>query len=137
MSTSPRIPVLADAGQAEAHLRAMIDPDHLSSPTVLVVGCDGGARPTSHVEVVDCDLDAAPSECAEVLDRLLYRMEDGPPVMGLALGLTRPGGEQVQAYDRTWFRAFHRICHQRGLTPYGVYTVTRTGARPVHLDDAA
>jgi len=49
----------------------------------------------------------------------------------------RPGGEEVQPYDRTWFRAFHRICHQLALTPYGVYTVTRTGARPVHIDDAA
>ncbi len=137
MSMPPRSPYLADADQAEAHFRAMIDRDHLASPTMLLICCDAAARPTSHVHVVGCAVDASPTECSEVLDRLLVRMPDWPPVAGLALGLTRPGGEEVQPYDRTWFRAYHRICHQRGLTPYGVYIVTRGGARPVHVDDAA
>ena len=137
MSKPQRIPNLADAEEAEAHFQAVIDRDHLSTTTVLVVWCDGDARPTSHVHVIGCTPDASPSECTEVLDRLLTRVEGGPEFVGLALGLTRPGGEEIQPYDRTWFRALYRICHQRGLTPYGVYTVTRAGARSVHIDDAA
>jgi len=137
MSKARRTPTLADAAEATAHFRAVIDRGRLSTWTVLVVCCDADARPTSQWHVVGCAADATPSECGAVLDDLVGRAEYGPPVTGLALGLTRPGGEEVQPYDRTWFRAYRRVCHQRGLTPYGVYTVTRSGARPVHIDDAA
>lgn len=137
--TDPDTVSLTDPGQAEGHFRAMLDRRHLGSPTVLVVCCDHLGRPIHHVHVVDCDLDASPSECAVVLDELLERVgrDDGWRPHGLALGLTRPGAEQVLAYDRAWFRALYRVCHRRGLTPHAVYTVTRAGARPLHIDDAA
>jgi hypothetical protein len=137
MSKSRRIPNLADAAEATAHLRLVIDREHLSARTVLVVCCDANAEPIHHWHVLGCIANPTPSECSAVLDDLVGRAEEGPPVTGLALALTRPGGEEIQPYDRTWFRAYHRICHHRGLTPYGVYTVTRSGARPVHIDDAA
>jgi hypothetical protein len=135
--TRAQTPTLADPDQAQAHFRALIDRGQLASASALVVCCDAEGRPTSHWHVVGCDPDAAPSECTAVLQELLNRSEQGPSVRGLALGLTRPGGEEVQPYDRMWFRALHRVCHHRGLTSYGVYTVTRTGARPVSIDDAA
>jgi hypothetical protein len=137
MPKERRIPTLADPAEAIAHLRAVIDRDHLATWTALVVCCDARGRPTDHWHVVGCAAEATPSECGAVLDDLVGRSEDGPAGMGLALGLTRPGGEEVQPYDRAWFRAYHRVCHQRRLTPYGVYTLTRTGARAVHIDDAA
>jgi len=137
MSKTRPTPTLADADGATTHFQSLLDRDHLSSWSVVVVCCDDQVRPTQQWHVVDCAPDASPSECAAVLDNLLWEVEPGPAVAGLALGLTRPGGEEVQPYDRTWFRAYHRICHHRGFMTYGVYTVTRTGTRPVHIDDAA
>ncbi len=137
MSKARRIPTLSDPREAEAHFTSAIDQSRLATPTVLVVCCDDQARPIHQWHVLGVDPDATPSECGCVLDDLVDRAEHEAPVAGLALGLTRPGSEQVQPYDRTWFRALYRICHQRGLSPFGVYTVTRAGARPLHIDDAA
>ena len=139
MSNGRRTPTLTDTEQAQSHFRSVVDRRHLATATALVVCCDSQGHPNAHLHVVDCDVEASPSDCTALLDELLSRVEGevGPMVSGLAIGLTRPGGEEVQPYDRTWFRAFYRVCHQRGLTPYGVYTVTRAGARPVHIDDAA
>lgn len=130
-------PTLSDPDEAQAHFRSAIDASQLATTTALVVCCDAHAQLIHQWHVLDVDLGASPSECAAVLDSLVSQAEDDARVAGLALGLTRPGSEQVQPYDRTWFRALYRICHQRGLTPYGVYTVTRAGARPMHIDDAA
>jgi len=137
MSKNQRIPTLTDATEAADHLRAMIDSDQLSRRTVLVVGCDPRARPVAHWHLLDCAEDATPSDCSVVLGELVTRLELDSAIDGLVLGLTRPGGEEVQPYDRMWFRAYRRICHHRALRPYGAYLVTRAGARPVHIDDAA
>jgi hypothetical protein len=139
MSSLRRIVSLANPEQALDHIRSTIDPHCLASPTALVVWCDDRGRPTEHVHILECDLDAVPSQCAEVLDTLLDEAGRGvgPPPGGLALGLTRPGDEHVQPYDRSWFRALHRFSHRRGLTAYGAYVVTRSGARALHIDDAA
>jgi hypothetical protein len=137
MTKTRRTSTVADADAANAHFRAVIDRDQLTSASALVVFCDDQARPTNQWHILDCDVDPTPSECGGVLNELISRLADGPAPTGLALGLTRAGGEEVQPYDRAWFRGYHRICHLRGLTPYGVYIVTRIGARPVHIDDAA
>ena len=137
MTDVRRIPNLSNATEAADHLQTMIAPDQLSQRTALVVGCGPRARPTGHWHLVGCADEATPSECAAVLAELVARLELDSPVHGILVGLTRPGGEEVQPYDRAWFRAYHRTCHQAGLTPYGVYTVTRGGARAVQIDDAA
>jgi hypothetical protein len=139
MSSIRGIVSLANPELALDHVRTMIDPGCLGSPTALVIWCDARGHPTEHVHILECDVNAVPSQCAEVLDTLLDEAMrgTGPPPAGIALGLTRPGDEQVQPYDRSWFRALHRVAHQRGLTTYGAYVVMRTGARPLHIDDAA
>lgn len=137
MTTTPRTPALSDSEQARAHISAMTEPDQLTEATVLVVGCDHRAEPVAHLRVVGCDPAATPSQCTAALDELLTRVPGDLSIQGLALGLTRPGGEEVQAYDRVWFRALHRVCVQRGLAAYGVYTVTRVGTRALQIDDAA
>ena len=139
MAKTPWIRRLTDPDQAAEHYRLVIDPGDLGRPTALVLCCDDDGYPATHLHLVDCDLDATPSDCAEVLDELLERLECHPhPVYaGVSLGLTRPGGDQVQAYDKAWFRALYRVCHRRGLDALGVYLVSRGTARPVHIDDAA
>lgn len=139
MPKTPDIPRLTDPCEAEDHFRLVIHPDHLGMTTALVICCDDQGRPGTHVQVLDCDASASPSECAEVLDTLLERLGAvvQPSEAGLCLALTRPGGAQVQDYDKAWFRAFHRVCHRRGVIPVGVYVVSRAGIRAVHVDDAA
>lgn len=139
MPRTPVTPRLTDPEDVAEHLRAALDSRHLGTPTALVICGDSAALPVNHFHVVDCDAEASPSECAAVLDELLARAasEDQAAVAGLLIGLTRPGGDQVQAYDRTWLRALHRVCHRYGLTAYGVFTRTRAGVRAVHIDDAA
>jgi hypothetical protein len=138
MSSLRRIVTLTNPEHARDHVRTLIDPGCLGSATALVVWCDDRGRPTQHLHVLECDMDAAPSQCAQVLDMLWDEAtRSGSPPSGIALGLTRPGDEQVQPYDRSWFRALHRVSHQRGLATYGAYVVTREGTRPLHIDDAA
>lgn len=139
MSRAQSTPRLTDPGEVEEHLRAAVDSRHLGTATALVICCDSDARPLAHFHVLDCDADASPSECAAVLDELIVGAADEqePAVGGLVLGLTRQGGDQVQPYDRSWFRALYRVCHRHGLIAFGVYTLTRAGARAVHIDDAA
>lgn len=129
---------LDDTRQAREHLALVCNPRNFASHTLLLVLCNSRAEPLLHVEVVDCDPDAGPTDCSTVLDNLLFESCDSDTGLhGLALALTRPGGERVQAIDRTWFRAFHRTCHARGLRPLGVYVVGAHGARLVQIDDAA
>jgi hypothetical protein len=139
MSTSPWIPRLNDPRDAVKHFRFSIQDHDLGTPTVLVVCCDVDARPVMHLHLVGCVLESTPTECADVMDALLERLEgeQHPPYSGLAIGLTRPGGEHVQPYDRAWFKAFFRVCHRRALEAHGVYVVGRAGARAVQFDDAA
>ncbi|MDX6298383.1 MAG: hypothetical protein QOI51_2240 [Nocardioidaceae bacterium] len=139
MSNSAWMPRLNDPDQAEDHFRRAVRGGDLTGATALLVCCDTESRPLAHLLVADCDLDASPSENADVLGMLLhaFKRESTPSLAGLALGLTRPGSEQVQHYDRSWFRACYRVCHQRGLVCHGVYVVTRGRARAIHIDDAA
>jgi hypothetical protein len=137
--SAPHRPRLCDPAQAEHLFEMAVEPRFIGTTTALLVCCDNESHPLGHIHLLDCDLDAPPSELTDVLDHLLGRaaMIEPTTLAGLALALTRPGGDQVQAYDRAWFRALYRICHRRGLTTHGVYIVTRTGARPVTIDDAA
>ncbi len=139
MSKEAWIPRLSDPEEAAEHLALSIDRRDLGAATVLLVCCDALAHPVANLHVVNCDLQASPTDNAAVLDMLLDRLAHAghPAPSGLVLGLTRRGGEQVQPYDRAWFRAFYRLCHRRGLVPHGVYVVGRGGARAVHIDDAA
>lgn len=139
MSRTPSTPHLTDPEDAEQHLHNVLDVRHVGTPTALVVCGDSAGVPIAHLHVLDCDAEASPTECAAVLDEMLARTAagEGSPVAGLLMGLTRPGGDHVQAYDRAWLRALYRVCHRHGLTAYGVFTVTRTGVREVHIDDAA
>ncbi|MDQ3485129.1 MAG: hypothetical protein M3445_06925 [Actinomycetota bacterium] len=133
-----RQPRLDDTAQAREHLALVCNPRHFASHTFLLILCDVRAEPLLHVEVVDCDPDAGPTDCSTVLGNLLFDSCGATTgVHGVALALTRPGDEGVQAIDRTWFRAFHRTCHARRLRPLGVYVVGVHGARPVQIDDAA
>lgn len=139
MTNTPLPPRLTDPRQAADHLLMMLDRRHLSTPTFMLVGCDVRGHPQFHVHVVDCDTDVSPTLCAEVFDGVIakYGHAEATPVAGVVLALTRPGGDEVLPYDRICFRALHRVCHHRGLDAFGVYVVTRMGARPVHIDDAA
>jgi hypothetical protein len=139
MSTKPRIPRLDDQDQAEDLFLLAIDRRFLGTPTALLVCCDADARPLAHAHLVECDLAPTPSALSDVLQAVLDRLEFAgtPEVAGVSVGLTRPGGEQIQHYDKTWFRAVHRVCHRRGLVVHGVYVVSPVGARAIHIDDAA
>ena len=133
------IPRLTDPADAAELYRLTIEPRDLGQPTTLVVCCDSDGHPVANMHLVECDPQPTPSECATVLEEVLARLDSErvTAYAGLSLGLTRPGGEQVQPYDKAWFRAFHRVSHRRGLTALGVYVVSRRGARAVHIDDAA
>lgn len=130
---------LSDPDEAEDHFRLAVSGAAIGGATALLVCCDRESRPVAHLLVADCDPDASPSENADVLEMLLqtFTRESTPSLSGLALGLTRPGSEQVMPYDRAWFRACYRVCHQRGLACHGVYVVTGGRARAIHIDDAA
>jgi hypothetical protein len=132
-------PRLSDPRQAERLFEMAVEPRYLTEATALLVCCDATSRPLGHIHMLDCDLDPPASELTEILDHLLDRAADIEAVAlaGLALALTRPGDLTVSAYDRSWFRAFHRICSRLRLASHGVYIVTRSGVRPVTMDDAA
>jgi hypothetical protein len=132
-------PRLSDPQQAERLFEMAVEPRFLATATALLVCCDATSRPLGHIHMLDCDLDPPTSELTEILDHLLDRAAEIEPtaLAGLALALTRPGDASVSAYDRAWFRAFHRICTRLGLAQHGVYIVTRSGVRPVTVDDAA
>jgi hypothetical protein len=132
-------PRLSDPRQAQAVAELAFDPAYIGTPSAILICCDDESRPVGHIHLMHCQLESSPSELTEVLDALVDRareIESGY-LGGLALALTRPGGDEVQAYDRAWFRALYRICHYRGLSAHGVFIVTRTGARQVTMDDAA
>lgn len=139
MTNTTRTPQLTNPQQAADHFTLMLERRHLSTPTFMLVGCDSRGHPLYHVHVVDCDADMSPTMCAEVFESVLarYGALDALEVAGVALAVTRPGGDEVLAYDRICFRALHRVCHHRGVAAIGVYIVTRSGARAVHIDDAA
>jgi hypothetical protein len=140
MTAMRRDPVLRDPHQAADHLCGLVSPSSYSQYTLMVVTADSASRPVHYIEVVDCSPDPSTSECAAVLDNLLAAVQASPlgaAPRGLLLGVTRPGTETVQSSDRVWFRAFHRVCHTRGVTALGFYIVGSHGARPVQIDDAA
>lgn len=139
MSQHPLPVTFADSKQARDLFRLAIEPRFLAEASALVVCTDKQGFGVAHSHVVHCDPTEGPSRLAELLDSVVDRVEHvvGEPVGGLALGVTRPGDEQVQDFDRAWFRAMHRTCHRRQLVPYGVYVVCRAGVRAVHIDDAA
>jgi hypothetical protein len=139
MIAIPRRPCLRRASEAADHLYALVSPTAYSQHSLLVVTADTESRPVHHIEVVDCAPDPSTSECATVLDNLLAAVSgpDGAAPCGLLLAVTRPGDAAVQDVDRVWFRAFHRVCHARAMTPLGFYVVGPHGARPVQIDDAA
>jgi hypothetical protein len=133
------MPTVADPVEAQTLFQIVIESRFLTEATALLVCADEAGHPLAHIHLVECDPHACPTALAQVLDAVLERLSNaGPPALGsLALGLTRPGDEHVQSYDRAWFKALHRVCHSHGLLAYGVYVVTRTGVRAVHIDDAA
>jgi hypothetical protein len=138
--TLRRHPDLGNPRHAADHLCLLVRPSAYRQHTLLVVTGDADGRPVHHIEVVDCSPGPSTSECTTVLDNLLSALTshpDGSPTQGLLLAVTRPGGESVQAGDQVWFRAFHRICHARGITALGVFIVGTHGARPIQIDDAA
>lgn len=140
--TDIRAPQLGDPRQAAGHLDLLVSPRHYRQRTLFVVTADRHCRPVHHIEVVDCTPDASASECATVLDNLVGALASGPDGSVsiphcLLLAVTRPGGEAVQSTDQAWFRAFHRVCHARGIRPLGVYIVGVHGTRAITVDDAA
>lgn len=140
MTSVRREPDLRDDRHAADHLCLLVKRSAYHQHTLLVVTADAHGRPVHHVEVVECSPGASTSECATVLDNLLTALASDPGgsrTHGLLLAVTRPGGESVQTGDRVWFRACHRVCHARGITPLGVYIVGAHGARPIQIDDAA
>jgi hypothetical protein len=139
MTSPAHRPRLSEPSQAEKLFEAAVEDRHLAAWTALLVCCDASERAVGHVHLLDCDPVAPASELTEILDTLMERLplSATPRICGLCLGLTRPGNETVQQYDRAWFRALHRLCARRALKPYGVYVVTRTGVRTVSMDDAA
>lgn len=139
MTTPRNHPRLDDPRQAAEHFGHVCNPHNFGEYTLMVAWCDIEGTPLHHQEIVDCDPDAGPSDCTTVLTNLVAMADDADRCVpaGLALALTRPGGEHIQPLDRTWFRAFRRTCHTQGLTPFGVYLVGPYGVRPVHIDDAA
>lgn len=139
MIETTSLPRLDRPQQAEEHLRFILSDQYLDAPTVLIVACDGHARPIYAVHVVECELDVTPTEGAAVLDNVFRTLveADLPVIEGLCLALTRPGGEATTAYDKAWFRALHRVSAQRGVSAVGLHVVTRTSMRTVHHDDAA
>jgi hypothetical protein len=140
MTARRRRPQLREPRQAADHLCRLVSPEAYAQHTLLVVTADTDTRPLHHIEVVDCAPDPSTSECACVLDNLLAAVAaeaEGSAAHGLLLAITRPGSGAVQPCDRVWFRAFHRVCHARGIVPLGCYIVGRHGARPIHIDDAA
>jgi hypothetical protein len=139
MASEPRRPRLTDPHQAQELFTMAVERRFVGTATALLVCCDRLARPLGHIHLQACAVDCSPSELSEILDALVDRagMIEPTALAGLALGLTRPGGDQIQPYDRAWFRALYRTCHRRGLDAHGVYLVTRTGARMVTVDDAA
>jgi hypothetical protein len=140
MTAIRRDPLLRDPHHAADHLCDLVSPSSYSQHTLLVVTADSDSRPVHHIEVVDCSPDPSTSECAAVLDNLLAAVTKVPPgtaPCGLLLAVTRPGSETVLSNDRVWFRAFHRVCHARAITPLGLYIVGPHGARPVQIHDAA
>lgn len=139
MPSDPQRPRLIDLDQAQRLLTMAIDPQYLGTPTALMLCCDAQSRPLGHIHLLRCALDCAPSDLSEILDSLVERagLLEPTDLAGIALALTRPGGNEIQPYDRAWFRALYRVCHRRRLTPIGVYVVTRSGARAVTIDDAA
>jgi hypothetical protein len=140
MTSRIRVPQLFDAQQAADHLCLLVSPRSYREHTLLVVTADADGRPVHHIEVVNRSPGPSTSECATVLGNLLTALACDPSGSlphGLLLAVTRPGGEAVQAGDQIWFRAFHRVCHARGIAPLGVYIVGRHGARPIQIDDAA
>jgi hypothetical protein len=135
-----RLPDLSDPHAVAALAEQMADRDDLGAATALIVLCDERWRPRHQVKVVDCDPEPTPSDCDAVLSQVTAsRLAVGADwrLAGLAVALTRAGGEEVQPYDRAWLRALHRVCHRSGLRPLGVHVVTRTGTRAVQIDDAA
>jgi hypothetical protein len=140
MTAMRRDPLLHDPRHAADHLCGLVSPSSYSQYTLLVVTADSDSRPVHHIEVVDCSPDPSTSECAAVLDNLLAAVDAvplGTVPCGLLLAVTRPGSKTIQSSDRVWFRAFHRVCHARGITALGFYIVGPHGARPVQIDDAA
>ena len=139
MPEKPAPTTLDDVALAEALFRRAIEPRFLAEATALIVCTDRHGHPEAHVHVVQCDPGEGPSRLAEVLDAVLDRFErrTAHPVGGVCVAVTRPGDEQVQAYDRAWFQATHRVCHRRRVVAYGVYVVSRTSVRAIHVDDAA
>jgi hypothetical protein len=138
--TLRRDPDLGDSRHAADHLCLLVKPSAYRQHTLLVVTADADGRPVHHVEVVDCSPGPSTSECTTVLDNLLAALTSGPDgsrAHGLLLAVTRPGGESVQAGDRVWFRAYHRVCHARGIAALGVFIVGTHGARSIQIDDAA
>ena len=139
MSSNVRRPRLCEPGAAQALFELAVEPRFIGTATALLVCCDSTSRPLHHVHLLNCTLDSPATDLTAILDALIDRVLDGDPTQigGVALALTRPGGDQIQPSDRTWFRAFFRLCHLRGLAAHGVYVVTRSGARVVTVDDAA
>jgi hypothetical protein len=133
-------PLLCEPRQAADHLCNLVSPAAYSQHTLLVVTADPAGRPVHHIEVVDCEPEPTTSDCACVLDNLLAAVaasRDGASAHGLLLAVTRPGNDTVQPCDRVWFRAFHRVCHARGIAALGCYVVGAHGARAIQIDDAA
>lgn len=131
-------PILRNPRQAADHLALVVDPRLYASHSLLVVACAADSTPLINLEIVDCSRDPSPSECALVLDNVVLTLAEAQSMpAGLVLALTRPGSDAIQSVDRTWFRAFHRVCHARRVVGHGVYVVGSHGARAIHIDDAA
>jgi hypothetical protein len=129
-------PTVLDGPDAiRVHVELTVPRSECALRSVRLVLCDGSDTVRLHCHVSEVPADLSADDCASALAPFASAMQQLGGG-GLVVVVTRPGTAAITDFDRRWFRAAVRVCHEYDARLLGVRVLTPRDHREVVLDDA-
>ena len=129
-------PAILDGPDAiRDHVELTVPRAECALRSVRLVLCDGSDAVRLHCHISEVPADLSADDCARSLAPFasaMLHMGGG----AMVVVITRPGTAAITDFDRRWFRAAVRVCHEYDTRLLGVRVLTPRDHREVVLDDA-
>jgi len=133
----PNPPTILDGPDAvRDHVELTVPRAECSRRGLRLVLCDATDTVRLHCHIDDLPTQPTDDECDRALSMFASAMQHAGGGGGLVVVVTRPGTAAITDFDRRWFRAAVRVCHEYDARLLGVRVLTPRDHREVVLDDA-
>jgi len=132
----PNPPAVLDGPDAiRDHVELTVPRSECAQRGVRLVLCDPTDTVRLHCHVNELPAEVTVEECAQALAPFASAMQHMGGGGGLVVVVTRPGTAAITDFDRRWFHAAVRVCHEYDARLLGVRVLTPRDHREVVLDD--